>query len=286
MKTIVFDFDGVIHSYTSGWCGPENIPDPPVPGIKDAIASIRAAGYNVHVVSSRAASYKGLHAIDNYLKLHNIVVDGVSDTKVPAILYVDDRAITFDGDSTHLLKAIQEFVPWYERSPHKPLWQVPTPSQKRSGAIISGYQGIGKSSLANTDIQFVDLESGNFWVDGKRPEDWYKAYCNIAVSLAEQGYNVFVSSHSVVREYLSKISGSIKLFTCFPAKTLKEPWIERLRERYAESGLDKDYKAWKNAVYEYDANISDLSTSSKFSPIEIYTMMYSLKHIIEDAIKN
>ena len=34
MKTVVFDFDGVVHSYTSGWQGEDTIPDPPVPGIK------------------------------------------------------------------------------------------------------------------------------------------------------------------------------------------------------------------------------------------------------------
>ena len=42
--TVVFDFDGVIHSYTSGWKGTTEIPDPPVPGIQEAIEHIRMAG--------------------------------------------------------------------------------------------------------------------------------------------------------------------------------------------------------------------------------------------------
>ena len=40
--------------------------------------------------------------------------------------------------------------------------------------IIVGYQGIGKSSISNPDTRCIDLESGNFFVDGKRPDDWYK----------------------------------------------------------------------------------------------------------------
>lgn len=34
-QTVVFDFDGVIHSYTSGWHGACVADDPVVPGIRE-----------------------------------------------------------------------------------------------------------------------------------------------------------------------------------------------------------------------------------------------------------
>lgn len=112
VKTIVFDFDGVIHSYVSGWTGPTIIPDPPVDGIKESIASIRSAGYRVVVVSTRCAHPDGRTAIMLYLRRHGIAVDGIRADKPPAVAYVDDRAITFDGHPETLLKKIQDFKPW------------------------------------------------------------------------------------------------------------------------------------------------------------------------------
>lgn len=55
--------------------------------------------------------------------------------------------------------------------------------------IFIGYQGIGKSTLAGYN-RYIDLESGNFWINGKRDENWYIPYCNIAEHLSEQGYRV------------------------------------------------------------------------------------------------
>lgn len=115
-KTVVFDFDGVIHSYTSGWKGEDVIPDAPVPKIKEAIQHIRKAGYEVVVVSTRCATSKGLNAVAEYLADNEIAVDRICKEKPPAIVYIDDRAICFDGKSDELLDKIKKFEPWYKRS--------------------------------------------------------------------------------------------------------------------------------------------------------------------------
>lgn len=111
-ETVVFDFDGVIHSYTSGWKGPAVIPDEPVPGIKEAIDQIRGTGYEVVVVSTRCATVQGQGAVRAWLLDHEINVDEVKMEKPPAIVYIDDRAICFDGDASTLLGKIQSFKPW------------------------------------------------------------------------------------------------------------------------------------------------------------------------------
>lgn len=113
--TVVFDFDGVIHSYTSGWQGSDAaIPDPPVSGIKEAIDHIRAAGYRVVVVSTRCRSVEGQYAIARWLRENGIEVDNITSEKPPAVCYVDDRAITFDGHPETLLERIVNFQPWYQ----------------------------------------------------------------------------------------------------------------------------------------------------------------------------
>lgn len=115
-QTVVFDFDGVIHSYTSGWKGETVIPDPPVPGIKGAIDEIRAAGYEVVVVSTRTGTMAGYAAVHDWLIDNDIVVDRLCSEKPPAIVYIDDRAICFDGKPADLLRKVQNFRPWYKRN--------------------------------------------------------------------------------------------------------------------------------------------------------------------------
>ena len=112
---VAIDFDGVINSYTSGWKGEANIPDPPVPGIKEAIQALLNAGYEVVVYSTRCIGTAGKKAVENYLAKYGIVVSYTTGDKPPAICYIDDRAICFDGDSAALLDKVKNFKPWYQK---------------------------------------------------------------------------------------------------------------------------------------------------------------------------
>lgn len=115
-KTVVFDFDGVIHNYRNGWKAPDIIDDGPVPGIRKAIADIREAGYRVVVVSARCGYPEGLQAIRMWLSDNSIEVDAVTMEKPPALCYIDDRAICFDGHPETLLNKIDNFETWNRRS--------------------------------------------------------------------------------------------------------------------------------------------------------------------------
>lgn len=112
--TVVFDFDGVIHSYTSGWKGEAVIPDPVVDGISDVIANLRSKGLRVVVVSTRCQTYAGISAIRDYLEKNGIKVDEITALKPPAVCYVDDRSICFNGNTAGLLEEILNFHSWTE----------------------------------------------------------------------------------------------------------------------------------------------------------------------------
>lgn len=83
-----------------------------VPGIREAIQHIRLAGYRVVVVSTRCCGPEGMGAVRRYLRDNGITVDDVMMEKPPAVCYIDDRAICFDGHPETLLEKIVNFKPW------------------------------------------------------------------------------------------------------------------------------------------------------------------------------
>ena len=150
--------------------------------------------------------------------------------------------------------------------------------------IVIGYQGIGKSTLAARNLKYIDLESSNFWFEDPetkqrvRHSNWYEIYCNVAEDLSRQGYIVFVSSHQPVRERLSKSEEYV--ITCVPSLDLKEQWLEKLHIRFKESGLEKDYKAYMNALDRFTENITEIINSG-FDALVINDMHYDLRNLIE-----
>lgn len=144
------DFDGVIHSYTSGWKGARCIPDPPVEGALDFLIEASKT-FDVQIYSSRSRYLFGRRAIKKWLMRHyqdkmlredvqkenpilyshvceNAFADPWIDEviwaskrfvntfkyptkKPPAFLQIDDRAITFTGKFPPIEQLIS-FKPW------------------------------------------------------------------------------------------------------------------------------------------------------------------------------
>lgn len=97
-KTVSVDFDGVLHTYRSGWTGPKPT-DPPEPGALEFVEHLIAIGLKPVIVSSRADNDEGVQHIKNWLDEHGFPALQVSHSKVQAIAYVDDRAVRYDTGS-------------------------------------------------------------------------------------------------------------------------------------------------------------------------------------------
>ena len=108
IETICLDFDGVLHSYVSGWQGETVIADPPIHGTDKAVARLRKR-YRVVVHSARCNTKAGREAVERWLEQNGITVDEVCEHKPPAKVYVDDRGVRFDGKWEEVMVAVDAF---------------------------------------------------------------------------------------------------------------------------------------------------------------------------------
>lgn len=111
------DFDGVVHSYESGWAGDATIiPDPPVDGALEFIAEAVERGYEVCVFSTRSHVEGAREAMRSWMVTHGMAPEVaeavVFPTKKPnAILLIDDRGFHFKGRFP-TFDYIDGFKPW------------------------------------------------------------------------------------------------------------------------------------------------------------------------------
>ena len=124
---LCLDFDGVIHSYTSGWQGDTVIPDPVVPGFFEW-AEQAAKQFKLVIYSSRSKNPDAITAMQLWLYAQRKqwrAAGGMHETDEPlsfefasekpaAFVTLDDRAITFTGAWPDVA-TLRAFKPWNKR---------------------------------------------------------------------------------------------------------------------------------------------------------------------------
>ena len=122
-QTLCLDFDGVVHSYVSGWQGARVISDSAMPGALAFMARTLQNGWDISIYSARSGHWGGRRAMRNWLKKEARGMwypspsgPGLEEIKFPlfkppASILIDDRALPFVGlwPSEQDLRA---FKPW------------------------------------------------------------------------------------------------------------------------------------------------------------------------------
>lgn len=121
---VCLDFDGVLHSYASGWRGADVIPDAIVPGAIQFL-DVAVSEFTISIYSSRSGQPNGIYAMQTWLRLNlyrameqqraDEIMEAIQwpTEKPPALVTIDDRAITFTGVFPSLSQ-IRSFRPWYK----------------------------------------------------------------------------------------------------------------------------------------------------------------------------
>lgn len=141
-KAIGLDFDGVLHSYTSGWKGVDVVADEPVPGaIGWLIGMCLYSPYDVFILSVRCNEVKGVEAMQEWLNEHIVrhltsaahyqrmeePDEAIADDHATILasieyyvqkpkecfIFIDDRAWQFNGTFPSLTE-LEHFKPWYK----------------------------------------------------------------------------------------------------------------------------------------------------------------------------
>ncbi len=108
--TVCVDLDGVLNLY-DGWRGADYF-HPPRPGAEGFLRSLAAQNYRIIIFTIRWAAH-----VEDWLDQHGLrsYVDSVTNQKPVAHVYLDDRAICFQGDFDQALRQIAGFKAHWEQ---------------------------------------------------------------------------------------------------------------------------------------------------------------------------
>ena len=113
-KRVCVDFDGVLAEY-DGWKGP-GVMGSPRCGARKFLEELHGLGFKVVIHTTRNAgpiwSWLGWHDMKEY-------VHEVTSTKLPAVAYVDDRGLQFEGNFEDTLEELKAFAPYWKRPPER-----------------------------------------------------------------------------------------------------------------------------------------------------------------------
>lgn len=105
-KTICVDFDGVLNEY-DGY--EEGNLDEPLTGSKEFIKELRKK-YKVVILTSRQKEQ-----VIDWLNNNGFPSMKVTNRKVPAVAYIDDRAIQFNGNYKKVISRLKNFKPYWAK---------------------------------------------------------------------------------------------------------------------------------------------------------------------------
>lgn len=168
-RTVCVDFDGVLHAYTTPWIDAHTIPDLPVPGAIEWLQRT-ISHFDIVIFSTRAKSKRGRDAMHDWIKGNaweayyaregdSITLDEAgrvlnmnkirfSYEKLPALIYIDDRAYRFDGTNWPSRNDIYSARPWNKPAPDSNTEPLETPDQ--SMTINDGLAQLGDSRIYST----------------------------------------------------------------------------------------------------------------------------------------
>jgi hypothetical protein len=108
-KIIALDFDATIADY-DGWQGPDHKGEL-LEGAREFMEVLVESGYELHIVTSRP-----IGGIQEWVEDNRIdhLIKGITNLKMAAFCYLDDRALPFNNNFDEALEAIKNFTPWYK----------------------------------------------------------------------------------------------------------------------------------------------------------------------------